>query len=270
VTGTFWQETQPVSGTVGLTSGTEVALATGSVVGLANGAEVLLASGSQVGLVSNTEVALATGSVVGLANGAEVLLASGSQVGLVSGTEIMINNQFLNVQTYASEPIGGGIIPLTGDPFGRQICRSFLETSNGFLTSTSVSEEYNALHTEIKGPVTVVKPNAVIETLFTGAIDGSFQGALDMSGYNSFDLLVLIPAAACTNAGLIYVCVSDNNTDWYYTQYSVEISLSTSARRYSTTVFSLNCRYVCITGTDPTGAAVTTTTDSTIKVSAKK
>jgi hypothetical protein len=117
----------------------------------------------------------------------------------------------------------------------------------------------------------VGKPNAVVSTLYTGPISGSFLGNADLDGYSSFDLLVTIPAGAASVGGQLYICVSDNGTDWYFTNFSVTISIdAVNVRRYTTSVPSLNSRYVCVTGSNPFGGTATTTTNSTIKISAKK
>lgn len=140
------------------------------------------------------------------------------------------------------------------------------------LALSKLSVEMGAVYVQnaIGSQLEVRKPSATTFTLYTGAISGSTLGNLDLDGYSSFDLLVYIPGNACSSAGSLYINISDNGTQWYTSSNSVYINVDSNPRYYTVSFPSLNCRFVSVTGNNPYGGSATATTDSTIKVSAKK
>jgi hypothetical protein len=209
-------------------------------------------------------------------------------VSIASPVDSNITNTSIDVHGYASSD-GTNWHHLKSDATGHLIVHSETrDGNNNRITSTNMTgtEIWRGLDVAVKNAVSITgavsvqnatettlqigKPNAVVSTLYTGAISGSFLGNADMDGYSSFDLLVTIPAGAASVAGQLYICISDNGSDWYFTNFSVTISIdAVNVRRYTTSVTSLNSRYVCVTGANPFGTPLSTT-NSTIKISAKK
>lgn len=273
----------------------DVTLASGTEVGLVSGTQVGLTAGSTVQLVSS-EVALASGTVVGLVAGTslDVLNFPVKQSVFVENTaegyDINVNvtntgslntnitNASLDVNCYGVHDGTPTLLKTTSQ--GEVVTHSQTRDGSGASITSTEEGAKRALDVNLINSVGVQnvsgtslqvgKPNSVVSTLYTGAISASFLGNADLDGFSSFDLLVTIPAGAASVAGQLYICVSDNGTDWYFTNFSVTISIdAVNVRRYTTSVPSLNSRYVCVTGSNPFGTPLTTT-NSTIKISAKK
>ena len=269
-----------VSGDVGLVAGTQVGLTAGSTVQLVS-SEVALASGTVVGLVAGTSLDVLNFPVkqsVFVENTAE-----GYDINVnVTNTGSLntnITNGSIDVNCYGVHDGTPTLLKTTS--VGELVCHSQSRDGSGAsITSTEEGAkrglDVNLINSvgvqNVSGTsLQVGKPNAVVSTLYTGAISASFLGNADLDGFSSFDLLVFLPANSVTTGGNISICVSDNGTDWYITTYSVFVSVDTlNDRRYTTTMPSLNSRYVAVTGLNPFGGASVATTNSTIKISAKK
>jgi hypothetical protein len=172
---------------------------------------------------------------------------------------------------------------MASDTNGRIITLSRTHDGSGNdITSTNMTgtETWRGLDVVVKNAVYVQnatgsqlqvrKPSGTTFALYTGAISGSTLGNLDLDGYSSFDLLVYIPGGACSSPGSVYINISDNGTQWYTSSNSVYINSDSNPRYYTVSFPSLNCRYVSVTGNNPYGGSPTSTTDSTIKICAKK
>jgi hypothetical protein len=229
--------TGPISGTVGLTG--PVSLNEGTLVGL-------------TGPISGT---------VGLTG--PVSLNEGTLVGLTGPTE---------AHMYASSN-GSTWHHLASDSNGVLNIHSRLQDGEGNDITSTLNNNKRSLDTVINNTITVntQKDTATIFNIYSGAISGSYLGATDLNGYSSFDLLVNQPANGVSNPGSLYVAISDNNTDWYITTYSVYLNNDVvNNRTYTISFPSLNTRYVCITGTNPYGGSATATLYTNVKISAKK
>lgn len=121
--------------------------------------------------------------------------------------------------------------------------------------------------------ITVGKGLPTYFALYTGALNAADNfGDLTVADYSTCDIMVKIPANACTAAGYLYVSFSEDGTagSWYDTSIGVNINTSVSDKTYWLNVPSFCMTHISLTGRSPWGSGTIATTNSIIRICAKK
>jgi hypothetical protein len=145
------------------------------------------------------------------------------------------------------------------------------DLANDLNTSLQIGE-YKGLYVETPPSTSLVVSKGVgsYAGLYSGALgSNSIYGSLSVGNFSMCDIMVKIPAGACTSAGTLRVLFSETgNSDWFETSITVSIGLSTSEKLYWLHVPSFCMGFLAVGTSSGTGGL--TTTDSVIRVCVKK
>jgi len=109
--------------------------------------------------------------------------------------------------------------------------------------------------------------------LYTGALNAADNfGDLTVADYSTCDVMIKIPANACSASGYLYVSFSEDGStgSWYDTSIGVNINTSASDKTYWLNVPTFNMSHISVTGRSPWGSGTLATTNAIIRICLKK
>lgn len=293
---------------VGLSAGSQVELINSSV-GLTAGAQVEITNAS-VAITSASALSVSeTNPITGYAT--ETTLGdiktqtdklSFVDKGTYQNLKVEVDNATLDTHCFASSDgtsfhhihsdNNGNIITLsrTHDGSGNDIA-SLVSEADGRALNT-VLFGYDAADDAVKrlkigeGPsgglyvenapatnLVVGKGLPTYSALYSGALNAADNfGNLTVAEYSTCDIMIKIPANACTASGYAYVSFSEDGSagSWYDTSIGVNINTSASDKTYWLNVPSFCMSHISITGRSPWGSGTLATTNSIIRICLKK
>jgi hypothetical protein len=280
----------------------EVSLVSGSQVGISNFPYSQLINGTvSIDNLPTKQSVFVENTTEGFDINVNVTNAS-LAITTASALDTNITNSSLDVHNYASSN-GSDWHHLASDANGRIITLSRTHDGSGNDIASLVTEAdgralnnimyaYDAADDAIKrvkmgegnygglyvenAPATnlvVGKGLPVYNSLYTGALNAADNfGNLTVADYSTCDIMIKIPANACSSSGYLYVSFSEDGTagSWYDTSIGVNINTSTSDKTYWLNVPSFCMSHISVTGRSPWGSGTLATTNSIIRIVTKK